>query len=58
MTSQYHLDAIVKGLFPAINSNILTVAACENSVSKLGTIRNTAPWILTVGAFDLRKKKL
>nr|POE64686.1 subtilisin-like protease sbt1.6 [Quercus suber] len=50
LTSPYHLDAIVVGSYFAMKANILTVAACSNAGPDYGSVRNTAPWILTVGA--------
>ena len=52
----YHLDAIAVGSFLAMEANILTIAACGNKGPRNGTVRNTAPWILTVGATDSEKK--
>ena len=57
VTSPYHLDAVAVGSFLAMEANILTVAACGNKGPRNGTVRNTAPWILTVGASDSEKKK-
>ena len=56
VTSPYHLDAIAVGSFLAMEANILTIAACGNKGPRNGTVRNTAPWILTVGATDSEKK--
>lgn len=50
LTSPYHLDAIAVGSYLAMRANILTVAACSNDGPVYGSVRNTAPWILTVGA--------
>nr|POF25176.1 cucumisin [Quercus suber] len=38
------------GSYLAMKANILTVAACSNAGPVYGSVRNTAPWILTVGA--------
>lgn len=56
LDSPYHMDPIAFGSFLAMQSNILTVAACGNSGPSYGTIRNVAPWILTVGASESEKK--
>lgn len=56
LDSPYHKDPIAVGSFLAMQSNILTVAACGNSGPSFGTIRNVAPWILTVGASESKKK--
>ncbi|XP_065616416.1 cucumisin [Quercus suber] len=33
-----------------MRANILTVAACSNDGPSFGSVRNSAPWLLTVGA--------
>nr|POF25177.1 subtilisin-like protease sbt4.3 [Quercus suber] len=51
LTSLYHLDATAAmGSYLAMKANILTVATCSNAGPVYGSVRNTAPWILTVGA--------
>ena len=50
LTGPYHLDAIAVGSYLAMKANILTVASCSNDGPIHGSVRNTAPWILTVGA--------
>lgn len=46
----YHEDAISVGSFFAMKANILTIAACGNDGPSYGSVRNSAPWLLTVGA--------
>ena len=43
-------EEITVGSFMAMKSNILTVAAAGNEGPFKGKVKNTAPWILTVGA--------
>lgn len=54
-SSSYLQNPIAYGSFLAMKSNILTVAACGNN-GPYGTVANAAPWILTVGASESKKK--
>ena len=47
---RYHKDVKSVASFFAMKANILTVAACGNDGPSYGSVRNSAPWLLTVGA--------
>lgn len=55
-SSSYLQNPIAYGSFLAMKSNILTVAACGNNGPSYRTVTNAAPWILTVGASESKKK--
>lgn len=55
LSNPYYKDRIAVGSFRAMQSNILTVAAGGNAGPSYGTIRNVAPWILTVGASESKE---
>ncbi|KAH1044965.1 hypothetical protein AAZX31_09G244200 [Glycine max] len=46
----YVEDSISIGAFHAMRKGIITVASAGNSGPSLGTVTNTAPWIVTVAA--------
>lgn len=46
-------DGIAIGALHAIRRNIVVAASAGNSGPKPGTLSNTAPWIITVGASTL-----
>lgn len=56
LSSSHEQNPIAYGSFLAMKSNILTVAACGNNGPSYRTITNVAPWILTVGASESKKK--
>ncbi|KFK31538.1 hypothetical protein AALP_AA6G125400 [Arabis alpina] len=49
----YLLDGIAIGALHAVKRNIVVAASAGNAGPKPGTLSNTAPWIITVGASSL-----
>jgi len=46
----YFLDGLAIGSFHAVKNGVTVVCSAGNSGPKPGSVSNTAPWILTVGA--------
>ncbi|XP_057980301.1 subtilisin-like protease SBT4.14 [Malania oleifera] len=54
--ARYTEDSIAIGSFHAMRKNIVTVAAAGNGGPSLGTLVNTAPWLLTVAASGIDRQ--
>lgn len=54
--SSYFLDGLAIGSFHAVKNGITVVCSAGNSGPGEGTVSNTAPWILTVGASTMDRE--
>nr|GEV40445.1 protein root hair defective 3-like [Tanacetum cinerariifolium] len=55
-TLGFTIDPIVIGSLHAVRRNILTSVAAGNEGPDLGSIKNSAPWMLTAGASDIDRR--
>lgn len=54
--SSYFLDGLAIGSFHAVKNGITVICSAGNSGPQPGTVSNTAPWILTVGASTMDRE--
>ncbi|XP_058112939.1 subtilisin-like protease SBT5.3 [Magnolia sinica] len=55
-STDYLDDAVAVGSFHAVKNGIVVVCSAGNSGPTPGTVSNTAPWILTVGASTMDRE--
>ncbi|RWW18658.1 hypothetical protein GW17_00017344 [Ensete ventricosum] len=56
--TDYFKDGVAIGSFHAVKHGITVVCSAGNSGPESGTVSNTAPWIVTVGANTMDRDKL